>query len=126
MKILTLCAWFTPLVAAVSRRRLEFNFREVKQHFGLEDFMNTKKVGVTNAANLAFLMVLLSAKLQTDSTEHLTGINDLKTHYRGTKYAVMVITKVLKNPEPILMNRIIAEVSRLGSIYRTHSASAFP
>ena len=88
--------------------------------------MNTTEVGVTNAANLSFLMVLVSAKLQTDSAGGVVGIHDLKTHYRGTKYAVMVIKKVLPNPEPILMQRIIEEVGRLGSIYRTHSASSSP
>lgn len=106
------------------RFQIEFNFREAKQHFGLEDFMNTTKVGVANAANLAFLMILLSAKLLKNSEEKLTGINDLKTHYRGAKYAVLVIKKVLKNPEPILIKQIIEEVGRLGSIYRTKSATS--
>jgi putative transposase len=106
------------------RFQIEFNFREAKQHFGLEDFMNTKKEGVTNAANLAFLMVLLSAKLLKSSQENLIGINDLKTHYRGAKYARWIIKKVLPKPEPILIKRIIEEVGRLGSIYRTKSATS--
>jgi putative transposase len=119
-------AWEKLLDYYSLRFQIEFNFRDVKQHFGLEDFMNTKAVGVTNAANLAFLMVLLSAKLQTDSAEGVMGIHDLKTQYRGAKYAVTVIKKVLKNPEPILMQRIIEEVGRLGSIYRTTSVSSSP
>ena len=106
------------------RFQIEFNFRDAKQHFGLEDFMNTSEVGVANAANLAFMMVLLSAKLLKNNEEKLTGINDLKTHYRGAKYAVLVLKKVLKNPEPILINQIIEEVGRLGSIYRTQSATS--
>ena len=106
------------------RFQIEFNFREAKQHFGLEDFMNTTEVGVANAANLAFMMVLLSAKLLKNSEEKLVGINDLKTHYRGAKYAVLVLKKVLKNPEPILIKQIIEEVGRLGSIYRTQSATS--
>lgn len=105
------------------RFQIEFNFREVKQHFGLEDFMNTTEVGVANASNLAFMMVLLSGKLLKNSEEKLVGINDLKTHYRGAKYAVLIIKKVLQNPEPILIKQIIQEVSRLGSIYRTKFAS---
>ena len=106
------------------RFQIEFNFRDAKQHFGLEDFMNTTKVGVENAANLAFLMVLLSAKLIKNGNEKRVGINDLKTHYRGVKYAVLTLKKVLKKPEPILMKQIIEEVSRLGSIYQTKSASS--
>ena len=106
------------------RFQIEFNFRDAKQHFGLEDFMTTTKVGVENAANLAFMMVLLSAKLIKNGTENRVGINDLKTHYRGVKYAVLTLKKVLKKPEPILMKQIIEEVSRLGSIYQTKSATS--
>ena len=106
------------------RFQIEFNFRDAKQHFGLEDFMNTTEVGVENAANLAFMMVLVSAKLIKNDKEKEVGINDLKTHYRGVKYAVLTLKKVLKKPEPILMNQIIEEVSRLGSIYQPKSASS--
>lgn len=106
------------------RFQIEFNFRDAKQHFGLEDFMNTTKEGIRNAANLAFLMVLLSAKLLKNSQEKLVGINDLKTHYRGAKYARWIIKKVLPNAEPILMNQIIEEVSRLGSIHQAISATS--
>lgn len=106
------------------RFQIEFNFRDAKQHFGLEDFMNTTKVGVENAANLSFMMILLSAKLLTNKTENGVGINDLKTQFRGIKYAVLTLKKVLKKPEPILMKQIIEEVSRLGSIYQTKSATS--
>ena len=106
------------------RFQIEFNFRDAKQHFGLEDFMNTTEVGVENAANLAFMMVLLSAKLIKNDKEKEVGINDLKTHYRGVKYAVLTLKKVLKKPEPVLMNQIIEEVSRLGSIYQPKSATS--
>jgi putative transposase len=106
------------------RFQIEFNFRDAKQHFGLEDFMTTTERGVTNAANLAFLMVLVSTKLLKNNAQKLTGINDLKTHYRGAKYAVLIIKKVLENPEPILIKRIIEEVGRLGSIYRSNAAAS--
>ena len=106
------------------RFQIEFNFREAKQHFGLEDFMNQTEEGVRNASNLAFMMVLLSAKLLKNSKEKIVGINDLKTHYRGAKYAVLIIKKVLPKPEPILIEQIIEEVSKLGSIYRTTSATS--
>lgn len=85
------------------RFQIEFNFREAKQHFGLEDFMTTKKTGVENAANLSFMMGLLSAKLLKNREAKLVGINDLKTHYRGAKYAVLVLKKVLPKAEPILI-----------------------
>ncbi len=75
------------------RFQIEFNFRDAKQHFGLEDFMNTTQRGVENAVNLSFLMVNVSAKLLKNSEEKLTGINDLKTHYRGAKYARWIIKR---------------------------------
>jgi len=106
------------------RFQIEFNFRDAKQHFGLEDFMTTTKVGVENAANLSFLMVLLSAKLVKNGTEKCVGINDLKTRFRGIKYAVLALKRVVKKPEPILMKEIIEEVSRLGSIYQTKTATS--
>lgn len=106
------------------RFQIEFNFRDAKQHFGLEDFMNTTKTGVENAANLSIMMVLLSGKLLKNSQAKLTGINDLKTHYRGAKYALLVLKKVLPKPEPILIKQIIEEVGRLGSIYRTKSVTS--
>jgi putative transposase len=45
---------------------IEFNLRDAKQFWGLEDFMNTTERGVTNAANLALLMVRVSNRLLKD------------------------------------------------------------
>ena len=39
------------------RFQIEFNFRDAKQYWGLEDFMNVKETAVTNAANLSLFMV---------------------------------------------------------------------
>ena len=43
------------------RFQIEFNFRDAKQFWGLEDFMNTTETAVTNAVNLSFFMVNLSS-----------------------------------------------------------------
>jgi len=110
------------------RFQIEFNFRDAKQHFGLEDFMTTTKVGVENAANLSFLMVLLSAKLTKKSGEKCVGVLDLKTHYRGVKYALETIKILLEKPETILMKEAIEEVkeriSKLGSIHQRKTATS--
>ena len=45
------------------RFQIEFNFRDAKQYWGLEDFMNINKTPVNNAANLSMFMVNVSAKL---------------------------------------------------------------
>ena len=65
------------------RLQIEFNFRDAKQHFGLEDFMNTTAVGVENAANLSFLLVNVSAKLLQKGDESGGGVLDLKTRFHG-------------------------------------------
>ena len=48
------------------RFQIEFNFRDAKQFWGLEDFMNLSQTAVSNAANLAFFMVNLSHHLLAD------------------------------------------------------------
>jgi putative transposase len=45
------------------RFQLEFNFRDAKQYWGLEDFMSVKERPVYNSANLAMFMVNLSHAL---------------------------------------------------------------
>ena len=110
------------------RFQIEFNFRDAKQHFGLEDFMNTTAKGVENAANLSFLMVNVSAKLIKNSDEKYVGVLDLKTHFRGVKYALETIKILLEKPETILMKEAIEEVkeriSQLGSIHQRKVANS--
>lgn len=108
------------------RFQIEFNFRDAKQHFGLEDFMNTTKTGVENAVNLAFLMVNVSAKMLKNSEENCVGINDLKSRFRGVKYALETIKIVLEKAETILMEEAIQAVteriSKIGSIHHLKTA----
>ena len=108
------------------RFQIEFNFRDAKQHFGLEDFMNTTAVGVENAANLSFLLVNVSAKLLQNSAEKCVGVLDLKTRFRGLKYALAAIKILLEKPATILMPEAVEEVkariSQLGSIHQTKAA----
>ena len=52
----------------------EFNFRDAKQFWGLEDFMNISPTAVTNAASLSLFMVNFSHRLlrtfrQTDQAD---------------------------------------------------------
>jgi putative transposase len=48
------------------RFQIEFNFRDAKQHWGLEDFMVVHERPVYNSANLALLMVNVSQCLMPD------------------------------------------------------------
>ena len=80
------------------RFQIEFNFRDAKQYWGLEDFMNVKDDQVNNAANFSLFMVtfsqLLAAKIE--------GLNkgsmqDLKTIFRARKYTRRIINSLGKN-----------------------------
>jgi putative transposase len=105
------------------RFQIEFNFRDAKQHFGLEDFMNQTETGVENAANLSFLMVNLSAKLLKKQAANCVGINDLKSQFRGIKYALETIKLVEPKAERILIEKVTQVIGRIGSIHR-HNVSA--
>jgi len=64
------------------RFQIEFNFRDAKQFWGFEDFMNVKQTPVNNAVGLAFFMVNLSACLVQHFRPAIPnfGILDLKAH----------------------------------------------
>ena len=112
------------------RFQIEFNFRDAKQHFGLEDFMNRTKIGVENAANVALMMVNVSAKLLKNSEANCVGIEDLKTHFRGVKYALEVIKILQEKAEIVLMKETIEEVtqklSKFGCIHKAKVAHFTP
>lgn len=101
------------------RFQIEFNFRDAKQYWGMEDFMNVKETAVTNAANLSLFMVNVSQLLLRDFQQRDSTVNvlDLKAHYRGHKYVTEALKWLPKKPEPILMARIFERVSRLGRIH---------
>jgi len=48
------------------RFQIEFVFRDAKQHWGMEDFMNVKEVAVNNGANLSTFMVNIAHSLHKD------------------------------------------------------------
>ena len=62
------------------RFQIEFNFRDAKQYWGLEDFMNVNQRPVYNAANFALFMTNLAGWLvrQRRTTVPDFSVNDLK------------------------------------------------
>ena len=67
------------------RFQIEFTFRDAKQYWGLEDFMNVQGTAVTNAANLALFMVNLVYVLLRDVRQHNPewSVLDLKAFCTG-------------------------------------------
>jgi putative transposase len=101
------------------RFQLEFNFRDTKQYWGLEDFMNVTPTGVSNAANLSLFMVNVSSRLRRDfrQDDPEYSILDLKASYRGYKYVDETIKMLPEKPEPVLLAQIFRTVAGLGRIH---------
>lgn len=100
------------------RFQIEFTFRDAKQFWGLEDFMNIKETPVTNAANLAFFMVNLSQILRQrwQPKQPTFSVLDLKAHFRGLKYVAETLKLLPQLPEPIVIQHISAQLARLGAV----------
>jgi putative transposase len=101
------------------RFQIEFNFRDAKQYWGLDDFMNITEQAVTNAANLSFFMVNFSSVLLRRYRENNPefSILDLKSHYRGCRYASEIIKLLPHKPDGILLAEIFEQITRLGMVH---------
>ena len=110
------------------RFQIEFNFRDAKQYWGLEDFMNIKETAVTNAVNLSFFMENFSLALSQPFRQHNPdySILDLKSHYRGYRYASEIIKMLPEKPDAILLANIFQQIARLGAIHPVLQPSDSP
>ena len=100
------------------RFQLEFNFRDAKQYWGLEDFMTVKQTPVYNSANLAMFMVNLSHAVMRPLQPQWPGlsVNDLKAWFRSRKYVIETLKLLPEMPEPIFIDQAIAQVAALGLV----------
>lgn len=101
------------------RFQIEFNFRDAKQFWGLEDFMNVNQTAVTNAANLSLFMVdisqLLMCRYRKDDPNF--SILDLKAYYRGYRYVIETIKILPHLPDENLVSQLFQKVTALGRIH---------
>ncbi len=100
------------------RFQIEFNFRDAKQYWGLEDFMNVKEQPLTTAINLSFFLVNVSQILchTFRQTHPHFSLEDLKARFRGLKYVKETLQLLSEKPEPMLIQQITDEIAKLGSI----------
>lgn len=100
------------------RFQLEFNFRDAKQYWGLEDFMSVKERPVYTSANLAMFMVNLSHALIRPMREEWPAfsVNDLKAWFRGRKYAVAMLKLLPESPDAIFIDQVVAQLAELGRV----------
>jgi len=108
------------------RFQIEFNFRDAKQFWGFEDFMNVKQTPVTNAVGLSFFMVNFSQRLLAHFRPTIPdfSILDLKALFRARRYALETIKLLPGSVDPILIDHILDVMPSLGSIHAQHSHPA--
>ena len=104
------------------RFQIEFNFRDAKQHWGLEDFMNVSPQAVTNAVNLAFLMVNLSHAMLKPYRVHDPefSVLDLKARFRAHRYLTETIKWLPNPPDQQLISRIWQRLAAFSGIRTGH------
>jgi len=100
------------------RFQIEFNFRDAKQYWGLEDFMTIKQTPVYHSANLAMFMVNVSHAVMHPMRTHWPElrVTDLKAWFRGRKYVVETLKLLPEMPDPIFIARAIDQMSQLGRV----------
>ena len=103
------------------RFQIEFNFRDAKQFWGLDDFMNVKEIPINNAANLSMFMVNVSAKLREMFEPEHTGLGvlDIKARYRGLKYLQETLKILPQKPETIVIDELTGHLASIGAIHYT-------
>jgi putative transposase len=100
------------------RFQIEFNFRDAKQYWGLEDFMTVKQTPVYNSANLAMFMVNVSHAVMRPMRTHWPefSVTDLKAWFRSRKYVVETLKLLPEMPEAIFIEQAIARMAELGRV----------
>jgi putative transposase len=101
------------------RFQIEFVFRDAKQYWGLDDFMTVTATTVTNAANLAMLMVNLVSVLLRDVRQRDPhwSVLDLKAYYRGQTYVLETLKLLPDPPDEDIMAQMFRQVASLGRIH---------
>lgn len=100
------------------RFQIEFNFRDAKQYWGLEDFMNINQRPVYNAANFALFLTNLAGWLvrQRRATVPDFSVADLKAEFRGRFYALETLKLFPDSPDQGFIDRLIARFSSIGAV----------
>jgi putative transposase len=100
------------------RFQIGFNFRDAKQHWGLEDFMNVGAAQVGNAADLSLFMVtfsqVMAAKMGGDEK---LGILDMKTLFKAQKYTLRVIKSLGLDVKSLLIGNAVFGAVEIGRIH---------
>ena len=86
--------------------------------------MHVNPTPVANAASLSLFMVNLSHYLlhQMRQQEPDVGILDLKSYFRGRRYALETLNLLPESPSSFISDQIVRIVATLGCIHRQSAA----
>jgi len=99
------------------RFQIEFVFRDSKQYWGMEDFMNIKKIPIYNWVNLSSFMVNFAHGLRQNTTMKDMTILDLKAHYHGLKYVKEVFKLLPHFANDYLIEKVSLHIANIGAIH---------
>jgi len=109
------------------RCQIEWNFRDAKQSWGLEDFMNVTPTGVPNAAHRSLFRVNVAYRLRADvpPRDPDDRVLDVKADCRGSTYVEETIQMLPEKPEPVLLAKILNQVAGLGRMHASQPSFSF-
>jgi len=99
------------------RFQIEFNFRDAKQFFGLEDFMNIKERRIHNFVNLSMYMNNISYLTHKKSGFENYSVNDIKSIFMAEKYTREILKYYGEKVDDILMDEAIRRISAFSMIH---------
>ncbi|MEZ4608959.1 MAG: hypothetical protein R2838_01665 [Caldilineaceae bacterium] len=106
------------------RFQIEFNFRDAMAVLGTGRLHEHQGGAICASPSLSFFMVNVSHVLlqQLRQTDADGGILDLKSFYRGRRYAIETLNLLPEPPSSFLSDQIVRIVTALGSIHRRSAA----
>ena len=101
------------------RFQIEFTFRDAKQHWGLEDFMNIKEQAVHNAANIAMFMVNVALAIGRAADTSLPfSVNDLKSRFHALFYVKNILKYEPHFGDSHFISQLYEEICSIGCIHQ--------
>jgi len=100
------------------RFQIEFSFRDAKQFFGLEDFMNIKKIRIHNFANLSLFMNNVTYLYYENSHFTKYSVNDIKSLFLGKRYLLEVLKLKPEIPLDIFNLDALNKITDFSMIHR--------
>ena len=106
------------------RFQIEFTFRDAKQYWGLEDFMNIKSTQVHNAANISMFMVNFSRFLTEQNAPNLEpSIQDIKIRSQAAFYLDLILKNNPEITRSISFEELHAPIADIGCIHQHKKAA---